>query len=512
MLHSDAGQLLQATEFFTKGQLTDGAPYPLLNTYGTIAADFAAYPIGKCFGWWENSGAYFDRLTDRSDPALRHSIARIYTAIFGACIVFATYRLARVCFSRKLAVAAAAIMCFAPAHVIYSHQARIHAPGVVMITFAAVVVAKMLKKDRSLTYVVLAGVSCGIAAAFIQLSLFISFWGGVLLLLGRRTWRDRARHAFLFASTALAVYGILHLATHPAGIVLKPVHESPFSVHTVFGVPDTTFRGGPADYLIRIPEFIFHFAATAPMIAAGTVFSILLFLLGRFRGRNLLIFAGYPAVVFLLLGTTYTSSRYSLSVLPFLSILSMLAFCQIRNVIARVLLLTAAVAVPAALTGRYLNLISGEHTTLILREHLHSFDETGLNVSISDSLLTTRADLPRRVNSFPPGSNFKIWPPFGTETPPGTLERLRPDVFIDDCNPKSAGEIRDKLREMKYKQYGIVKGGIPGEGYLPDVPDYLVPDLWVVTRCGPTFIVWVRNPRAVDALGRLDWPELERTP
>lgn len=510
IFHSDYGQLTQSQDYFTKGKINDNSSYPLGNVYGYIAADYITYPIGLAAGWWSDYDTFIAELTDVGDPTLRHRIARVYTAILGGLITFAVYKLARVYFSRRTALVAAALATLSPVHIIYCHQVRIHAPGIVFVTFSAVAVARMLRKPESIGRAARAGLVVGVIATIIQLGVFVFGCALLLLLFFRRPLLQALKSILICGSAFGAAAFTATYITHPASIVFREASKIPKADETILGIPKATIKGFSVErFLTQFPSFLTHYAAAEPAIAAGVLLFMLASLVRRGDRRLLVIYGLYPAVIFVILGTTYTVTRYSMSATPFLAILAAAALLQIRPRFLAAAAAVGAVALPASLSIRYLQLLSREDSRLVLDLTLQKLAAENAKISVENFLVLNPYLLPPNVSQFPPGGDYSIWAKNSKETPQRTFARVLPDIYIDDRSPIGMSSC-ESPESLNYTIFGYISGGVPGEGYLPDTPDYLIPDLFIVDRCGPSIRIWTRTPADEDRLAKFMIEEIEK--
>ncbi|MFN0205445.1 MAG: glycosyltransferase family 39 protein [Planctomycetota bacterium] len=144
------------------------------------------YAAGRIVGNWANYEEFLSLLVN-SESGLAHAIARAYTAIAGTFLVWAVYRLGRQFFPRNVSLLAAAFAALSPVQVIYAHQARIHVPGIVILTIAAIVVFRCIRKP-SMGSALAAGAACAVCASVIQFGLVLTAAAGAMAFLTIRPW------------------------------------------------------------------------------------------------------------------------------------------------------------------------------------------------------------------------------------------------------------------------------------------------------------------------------------
>lgn len=499
IFYSDFGQLSESVDFIRSGSFVNHASYPPAHVFLYVAADYVAFFSGWIGGAWSSFDEFARDLVHPSGPTLRHSIAHVYTAFMGALLVPATYRLARTALPRTAALAAASFVIFAPVFVIYSHQARIHVPGITFVVVAAFFCARMLKNPGRLSCIVAAGIALAFVSSIIQLGYLLGVSVVVAIAIHGNGWRAAARTMAVFMASTAAAYGIFHILSHPPTIVLAQTisQTKPALGERLLGVPLVTIQGfSIARFVELAPQFWLRLFSAEPVLCLLSACSIILLIFKRVTPRPASLLWIYPFIVLVGLGTSYTHVRYSMSVTPFFAVLAAWVLLQLRPRALSVALAIVCIAVSAAQSLRFHHLLQNTDTRIVLDACLDRLSKQTLRVSVDDAITLRPFEYRSPVEQFPPFGNYSIWPPIGKSTPQQTFAARAPEIFFFDSSPRHYSGIPFSPRECGYSRCGEIVGGPPSDSYLPDAPDYLIPQLWTSSRTGPSVTVWVKTPAA----------------
>jgi hypothetical protein len=503
-LHSDHIQVKQAAQLLRGGSFLERSPYPATHTWAYAAADVVAYGLDRVFGFagWADWDAF---VTDLQSSAVQHAIGRAYTAFTGAWLAVAVYLLARVRFPRGTALLAAAVVACCPAFVIYSHQARVHVPGITLLAFAAVPVLRLALDEppaagrAALRRALLAGAGAGAVAAVFQLGFVLLAAGGLLLLCFTRPFPRMVREgALVLAAFAAVFFGISSVAAWP-GIVGRPPGEELLQDAATLGIPASVMG---MYFTERFPALVANYVLCEPVRVACLLLFLLACWRGRHRWRDALAYGCYPVLLLLLLGTNYTNVRYSMSATVFLAPLAAAGALALRPAWARAGLAALLVLAPLASSVRFDLLLRTPDTRCALDAMLRGFGTMQTRVSVESSLVLGTEGLPRNVVQFPPLGNFKPWA-FQRATPPMTLKESNAGIFVRVPSHNFDGRLNaDVLAALGYRRCAVVDSGNGDFSYLPDAPPDLVVDIWRSRGPGPSMEFWSRDEAAAAILLR----------
>ncbi|MFN0205446.1 MAG: hypothetical protein ACKVS6_03940 [Planctomycetota bacterium] len=304
----------------------------------------------------------------------------------------------------------------------------------------------------------------------------------------------------ILAGAFAAVFITTQFITNLPSIVEPPPRSAASELDkTILGIPATTFGGFKIEQIVeRMPKFIWNWCRAESQVAVGVLLFVIFTIARRESLKKAMLWSVYPCIIFVALGTTYIEPRYSMSVLPFWSVLAAAGFVMIPLLWLRIIMISIAVAIPALLSYRYDNLIGRQDTRFVLRTMLHPLAETRTRASIDSSVLIKSSPLPKPLQKFPMNGDYSIWPPIGKSCPHDTFAQLQPDLFIRRSNPGwYAGNPPEMPDKLNYILFAKIEGGAAGNGVLPDAPDHIIPDLLYVERSGPTIEFWARKPSVI---------------
>jgi hypothetical protein len=498
VFYSDYIQVDHAAELLQKGVYVDRSSYPHTHVFCYAAADVTAFCLGKLTGARGDWSYFVEQLASKRDPTLRQSIGRAYTAVLGSLLSAAVYWLARARFNRKVALLAAAMIAFAPAHVIYGHQTRIHVPGILALTMAAGCMARGVYLGITPWRAVAIGAACGFTASIFQLGFLGGAAAAALIVLHTRPLA-RAAYLCVCAGTGFAAVfvGLTEIA-HASGLVQHAPGSGALDNAGTLGIPTAALAGfSVGRFLERFPMLLGNWVLAEPFVALGCALFVLQCWQKKFAWRDCVVFGVYPAIVFVALGTSYTEVRYTLSATPFLCIPAAAAILVIGPIPVRAALGALAILVPLATAVRYDALLGRADTRLVLHSKIPALMRCAVTTAIDDSLLLRPVDLAPPISDFPPRGNHKLWPPLGTELPHLTLLRLDAKLYIRARNDQSESIVStSQLGQHKFRLAGEIPGAPYSRSILPDAPDNLMLTLWRAERPGPTIEFWAQNPAA----------------
>jgi hypothetical protein len=503
-LHSDYIQVTQAAQFLSEGHFIERAPYPATHTWVYVAADLVAFAADRASGFagWES---WDDFVRDLQNVGVHHAIGRVYTAFVGAWLAVGVYLLARVRFPRGTALLAAAAATLCPAFVIYSHQVRVHVPGITLLAFAAVPVLRLVLdpapagKASAIRRALLAGAAAGAVASVFQLGFVLLASCGVLLLCLVRPFPRMLRDGLLvIAGFALVFFAICAVARWP-GVVSDPPGEVAMRDIVTLGIPAPLVGLFFAE---RFPAFVSAYVLSEPVRVLGVLLFLWACWRGRHRWRDAVAYGCYPVLLILILGTNYTNVRYSMSATVFLAALAAAGCLAVRLAWARAGLAALLLLAPLASSVRYDILLRRADTRLALDSLLHQLDTTQTRVCVESALVLGPDALPPNVVQFPPDGNFKPWYMQGV-SPRATLQGLRPTLFIRTPGRTMNGMLNDDgMHALGFFRCATVDSGNSEFSFLPDASPALAFDLWRAQRPGPSLEFWSRNEVAAEFLRR----------
>jgi dolichyl-phosphate-mannose-protein mannosyltransferase len=506
VFYSDYVQITQAAELLKTGSFTEQSSYPVTHTYVYAFADLVAYRWGQLTGGpdWDT----FVTQLASDDVSYRHAIGRAYTAFVGSFLPLAVYLLARTAFSRKVALLAAAFAAFSPAHVIYGHQPRIHVPGILLLTLAAVPVVRCIEGSAGWRRALAAGAACAAVAAIFQFGFFLLTTAVGLLVFGMLLRRRTLGRTLALIGAAGAGFagtlGAVHLLTHLEGVVVAAKGSGTLENVGTLGIPGTFVSGASvARFFERFPMLVVHWAAAEPMVALGFLGFATAALARRRRRDALFAFSLYPLLMFLVLGTTYSEVRYSLSALPFLGILAADFLLDLRPAAIRFAAVAAAVALPLASSWRYDGLLDRADSRLFLHAMIPALASNTIKTAIDDPLILPPPRLAPGVVQFPPKGNYALVTRGGID-PGKLLDGLEAQVFVGVESSIGAANLRpNALEALGYRNAFKIPAGSPNPPFLPDASDWVIRDLWCVARPGPTILFWAKSPAAARHLAEV---------
>jgi hypothetical protein len=503
VFHSDYVQVEQAARLVRDGSFRDTTIYPATQVFAYAAADWVAYGLGRLTGTWPDFGTFADELQGRS---LQHAIGRAYTAVVGSLLGIAVYLLARLRFSRGVAVLAAAMVSFGPVHVIYSHQVRPHIACVTLVAFAAIPVLRLTTAAATARGALLAGLATGVAAAFFQLGWVLLATAAVLIACFTRPWGRALRLGLLgLLGFGVGLGTLMALCRWPGLVVAaqgSAVIGQSFTDTLGFGVQDLLDDAG------RFGRLALAWVAAEPARAVLLLLFVPLALRSRRHRRDLVIYGVYPLGVLAALGGLMGAQvRYTLSMTVFLAILAAAGVLALRSRTARVTCAALLVLAPLASSVRYDLLIGGVDTRLAVAELLPRLVSPEVKISIDDKLVFDPRKLPEGVARFPPQGNFRPW--YNEGVPPRrTLIESAVDIHVRVHGPWRNSAIGDEaMGWFGFELYGLVDSAPPGRSFLPDAPSHIVPDLWRTTRPGPPIEFWTRTEAGRARLAAVVSPE-----
>lgn len=490
-------------------------PLPMVWVYAAVAR--VAYLVQHACtdaAWARDWAAWVEHF---ARPEVHHAVLRGFTAVTGALLVPAVYRLARVTGTRGVALLAAAVVAADPAHVLTSIQVRPHVPVVTLVALAAVPLLRMAKVARPRPALALrAGVLLGVAAALFQLGLIAFAWAAALLLVALRPARRLGREGVVLAVALGLTYGALTWAAETSDAARAPPGAEP-GVGGTLSMPGRFLEWGFAG---RFTTYAGSWVAADPALSLGGLALLLAVCLRRRPARELVLHSGYPLAVLLVMGVLVGAHvRYLLAALPFLAVLAASGALAWRRPAVRVALAALLVLVPLAGTLRALRLLGTTDTRVALAGLLERAargpgDGPGaeraapLSVALQDRLVLDRSRLPSGVFEFPPHGGLAPWAGKG-RSPAERLRASGAEVYARVTGFAWANGPLDAatMTRLGFTLWGTLESAPLSRLYLPDLPDDMFPGLWRTTRIGPPIEIWCASERARARLSSVTSPE-----
>ena len=484
VLHSDHAQVEQAADLLATGGYADRAPYPQANVLVLAGLDAAVGGLGLWSGRapWTDWPGFLDLL---SHGDLGHRVARWWSAIAGALLAPVAYRLARLALDRGPALLASASVALCPIAVAVSHLARIHAPGVTLVSLAAIPALQLVRRPdprRALA----AGAAIGVAAAFIQLGLLLAAATVVQLLVATRPLSRAVRIAATCAVAVVAVAASLEGLAHLVADIRPGRADLSADTLLTLGIPAVTL----GLHWERLPQLATTWVLGEPVRAALAVVGVIAAALSRDRRRVLLLYGAYPLLVLAVLGSNYTQARYVLSLTAFLAPLAVLGLLLLRPRALRLAVATLLVVSPLVASVRYDLLLGAGDTRLQLAAALGRLDDPGGPALIEDRLLLRDVAAPPCVRRFPEAGNFKPWVQ-GETSRSASFAAAAPVLFVRE--PARGNRLAEQaVSDAGLRLVGRLEPGSLADSGLPDPTEAMAIDVWRVRRSGPAVEVWAK--------------------
>lgn len=507
VLHSDAAQVGLAVDLLTSDNCNNRSPYPPTGAFGYDSAFFVTFCARKISGAGDGQ-CWTDYLLQlQTDTALTHGIIRIYTALLGALLPIAVYRIARIRYSRKVSLLAAAIAAFCPASVLYSHQARIHVPAVTILTFLARPVLRLAGSPADFRRVALAGAACGAAFAYIQLGLFLCACAVVFFIVNNiklrreRPWVWARRLATLILS-GLSAWGAFYCIWRILNIT-NPVSDS--DPGSVLGIPVTSVDLSLTRTFL---DMGLRWVLAEPARALFLGVFIYLAIRDRARRFELYLYGLYPLFIFSVLGLNFSELRYSLSATPFLACIAASAAFAAPSRMLTFIFAAILCFFPLAASIQYNRILGREDSREVLARVLPKLVSDDRGATVQDSLVICAREPMPFTQLFPFRGDFRPWYR-GQETPAESFNKITTAIFVRSINTNKLYEIpEDVLLKKNYKKCCLIKVGYAAEECLPDAPAYLFTTLLFAKRPGPTIEIWARSEPAVQFLKNFSDPNV----
>jgi hypothetical protein len=333
----------------------------------------------------------------------------------------------------------------------------------------------------------------GACASVIQLGMFWCAAAVICIGLSAIPWRERLLRAAVYGVGTAIVYLLLTSIANWPDVMLSEKGASA----RILGIPVATFRAlSFATVASSMGSYITKWLAAEPAMALGAAAVVVSVAQRRMPWRPTLQLLIYPMFVAVLLGMMYTIPRYSLSIVPFVSIVVSAGVLSMPSRAVRLVSCALLVGVPLALSIRYDYLIGTTDSRIELYFAVPDMESNQWRVGIARQVLIP-GPLPPNVEQFPPLGDYSLWPPLGKELPQETLAKQKRDLFIRQAIPTSIGSAPpENPAQLQYFLAGVIEGTREGEAFLPDAPDYICYNLWQAARCGPAIEIWARSPGA----------------
>lgn len=496
VLHSDWGQVRQASELLRDGSYLDRTVYPAVHAFVYAAVDALVGAVGLAAGAWPDWAAFVERL---QEPGLSHAIARGYNAVIGALLAPAAYALARVHLGRGAALLAAAIAALDPMQVLLAHQARIHVPGVTLLVLAAVPMARLLARASARGPEPVsaagpraafgAGAAAGAVAAVFQLGFLLAGAGGACLLLRARPLRRALGTGLALAAGFGLTFGALLAAVRLTGVVRLPAGRGALDDALTLGMHATAVALRPRNVLGMLVAWI----AVEPARALALAAAVRRRAFGDVRARELALFFAYPLVVLLVIGGGIgPQPRYSLSCTPFLAVPAAAACMALRGRRARATLAGLLVLAPLAGSIRHDVLIGRQDSRHAMTDSLRALSAAGRRVDVEAGLVPPTFRLPPGCRRFPPEGDYRSWGA-GVDVRRAMLAGSSADVLACSFETRVAlSADAGVMRSLGWRLVDTIDPGRRDRAFVPGDPALLAPDLWLATRPGPRIEFWER--------------------
>jgi hypothetical protein len=500
VLHSDFIQVPQAAHFLRDGSFVERSSYPATHTWAYVAADVAVYAVDRALGlghWPGWDGFVAELQTSR----LQHLIARLYTSALGSLLAVGVYLMARVRFPRGTSLLAAAVAALCPVFVIYSHQTRIHVPGITLLAFASVPMLRLVLLPAPATgswrRAVAAGLAIGVVASVFQLGFVLLLSCGLLVACLVRPLPRMVREGALVLGACLLAFSGISAAAHWPGLVTDPPGQPLLADAATLGIPATAVR---FEFLQHFPGFLSSYVLSEPVRVAAALLFVWACARGRRSWRDATAYFAYPVVMLLLLGVNYDNVRYSMSATAFLAVPAAAGVLALRRTAPRVALASLLLVAPLVSSVRYEWLLRVPDSRLALDEMLSDMPGGDSRIAVDCALVLDPRRLPANVVQFPPRGNFKPWF-LENVSPRTTLQEARANLFVRSRGETLNGRLPDPVLEtMGYWRCAIVDTG--GDATVPDAPRALCLDLWRARRLGPSLEFWARTTESAAFMHR----------
>lgn len=495
VFHSDYRQVVQSGRLLTDGTFEHRVPYHPGNTFVHAAGAAITWTVNAALGSGE---AWDDFLQRFRIPTVHHTIGRRTTSVLGSLIAIAVYLLARVRFKRNVALLAAAIVAFAPMQIIFSHQARIHVPAIMVLSFAAVAAVKMGAGQAKWRTATAAGVGAALTVTMVQYGFLLLGTAGLLTLFLARPFGNAVKLFLVGAVSFLAAHVATLLLMYGTGLATQPGGQGMFTDFWTLGMSESSVS-------LR-PEVAVRLVKTWVLSEPVRTLAVLLFVLGclrkRLPGRDLLIYGLYPVIAFGVIGAGIGGQpRYAMSNTPFLAVLAAAGALSIRHALIRRTLVLLLLAVPLATSIRYdAMILETLDTRVAIHRILGRLATPEMPVAINYELALTPRKMPADVEVVPPRGDYSVMR-LGSDWGVQLLADSPAKVFIRPIGHWAGpGSTNRKLRAIGFTRYGVVRGGVIGSDFLPDAPQHPSIAIWTVPRTGPSIELWVRTDEARAAL------------
>ncbi|MHC5212008.1 MAG: hypothetical protein ACYTG2_14920 [Planctomycetota bacterium] len=497
VLHSDYRQVEQAAWLLEEGSVTHRVPYLPGNTFAYAAADALVWATTRVLGSGESWDEFVTRLQSAS---VHHTIGRGYVSCLGSLLAVAVYLLARQRFPRRVALLAAAIAAFAPMQIIFSHQARIHVPAIVVLSFAAIAVMKLGAGQATKRTAAAAGIGAAASVAMVQYGWLLLGTAGLLTLLVVRPWRSALRLGLVMSLSFLIVHAVTLLLMYRTGFIEVPEGQRVFGDFWTLGMSRSSVSLQPAMFV----QLVLSWILSEPVRAFCLVLFGVACLRGRLRPRDGLVYGLYPAIALCVIGAGIGAQpRYAMSATPFLAVLAAAGVLSVRAAWPRRVLVALLLVVPLSTAIRYDLLIDRPDTRVTMASVLGSIASPETRVTINHELVLNPNRIPAHVVTLPPGGDYRVMQT-GSDWAIRLLAESSTLIFVRPSGAWAADSADDEqLLALGFQFYGSLAGGADGTDFLPDAPQHPTLDIWTVQRPGPTIEVWVRSERALARLQRL---------
>jgi Dolichyl-phosphate-mannose-protein mannosyltransferase len=468
--------------------------YPTLFMYGLALLDYAYYVFGRAMGWFHSVPHFLALWRVQWTPLFM--IARTVSAVAGTMTVAVVYQIAARLFDRLTAAIAALFLALAFLHVRDSHFGVTDVTMVFLVMLSTMCLVTGALENRTAPFA-LAGALAG-AAASVKYNAVLMFAPLATAVLVASPVRDRAWRIGLFAMFFVAAF----FAGSPYAAIDWPAFLRGLSGQSAhIGTPHGIDLGSGGIYHL---VFSLRYGLGLPLLTAGLAGGV--WLLQR-DWRKAVLLATFPPVYYLVLVPTRSVFvRYSIPLVPFLSVSAAYATVEAARAIARSRSVSvASIALPMALlvvapsaasVGQLDRLFAARDSRLLIADWIRANIKAGSSVYIAGNIVV------QPIVEIGPRQSRRFWThrdgwSFDEERRPvtGTPEWL----VIPETGVPQFNYCPPPVRELARQRYDVVYviNAMELDGNLFDRQDaffYPYAGFRGARRGGPNYVVYARKP------------------